>query len=433
MWLGLVILLIRAPAASAQAADGQVVQSALDQAAAMLQSDRARAALTALAPAETLEPLNPWLWYYRGLAHMHLRNAYVAIECFDRVLDRLAELGDPDPDLASSARHCRRRARQKVLRVTARAGLAYDTNVSFLGDVAAGLGLVSGEPDGKFGSSAEIWYAPIATEDHELCVAARLGHTWHFEIDAFDYQDYGASIRYAHWLGERWEASIQYDYDYTLLGNDSFLSNHALTPGIQYHWPTSTDWFALNKTGVYYQFNGRDFLFDVEPEFDRDGVANGVGVEQCFEFRPLPDTTHKGDLTLGYRYDSISTEGTEFDRNAHNCYVGVGLPILNPWAPDRYLILPDKELAFRFSVNWEIADYRERSRIDDRRRHRHDVTTTYGFSLSQKLVEDPDYGDLTLHGIINWTDAESNLTANQGMEPFTYDKVVYGMQLEWSW
>ena len=433
MCLGLAAPFIRTPVVCAQSPDDQAAQSALDRAAAMLQSDHPRSALDALVPVEALEPLNPWLWYYRGLAHTRLRNAYVAIGCFDRALDRLAELGDPDPDLASSARHCRHRARQQILRVSARAGLAYDTNVSFLGDVATGLGLVSGQPDGRFGSSAEIRYAPIVTEDHELSVAARLGHTWHFEIDDFDTQDYGGAIRYAHWFGERWEASIQYDYDYTLLGNDAFLSNHAVTPSIQYHWPTSAEGASLDKTGVYYQFNGRDFLFATEPGFDRDGVANGVGAEQSFEFQPLPGTTRKGDLTLGYRYDSISTEGTEFDRNTHNFYVGVGLPLLNPRAPDRYLILPDKELIFRFGVSWEIADYRERSLIDDWSRHRGDVTTTYGFSVSQKLVEDPDHGDLTLHGIVHWTDAESSLTANRGMEPYTYDKVVYGVQLEWSW
>jgi len=409
------------------------VGSALESAGTLLQEGKPRAALEALQPIEQIEPKNPWLWFYRGLAHCRLGNAYRALESFDRALEVLAEFGNPDPQLTEAIRKYRRQARCQVLSLNYQTGLAYDTNVSFLGDAATGPGLITGRRDGKFASNFEFQYAPVATEDQALVLSGRLGHTWHFAVEQFDYQDYGSSIRYARRLERHWQASVQYDYDMMFLDNEPFLSNHSLTPGLQFDWHPGTQTFALDKTNVYYQFSGRDFLFETEPEFDRDGIVNAIGVEQSFLFRPLPATSRTGDLTLGYRFESVSTQGSEFDRNDHDFYVGFGLPLLRPWAPDEYLILPEKELVFRFQVDFQIGDYRDLGLLDRFERQRRDHITTYNFCVSQKILEHPDYGDLTLHGIINWTDARANVEMRDGSDPFTYDKVVYGVQLEWSW
>lgn len=409
------------------------VRSALESAGSFLRIDEPQAALEALQPIEQLEPKNPWLWFYRGLAHDRLGNAYVAMESLDRALDLLAEFGNPDPQLAETIRKHRRRTRRQVLNLNYQTGLAYDTNVSFLGNVAAATDLITGRQDGKFTSNLDFQFAPIATDNQTLVFGGRLGHTWHFAVEQFDYQDYGSSIRYARRFDRHWQASVQYDYDVTFLGNEPFLSNHALTPGLQYDWHPGTALFAPDKTNVYYQFSGRDFLFETEPAFDRDGIVNAFGIEQSFLFRPLPASSRTADLTLGYRFESISTQGSEFDRNNHDYYLGLGLPLLRPWAPDDYLILPDKELVFRFNVDFQTGDYRDRGLLDRFGRQRNDRITTYGFSISQRILEHPDYGDLTLHGIIHWTDARSDVEMRDRATPFTYDKVVYGMQLEWSW
>ena len=48
-------------------------------------------------------------------------------------------------------------------------------------------------------------------------------------------------------------------------------------------------------------------------------------------------------------------------------------------------------------------------------------------------------GDLTLRAIIHWTDADSNVRIEDPQwshiqsAPFTYDKIVYGIQLHWQW
>ena len=142
---------------------------------------------------------------------------------------------------------------------------------------------------------------------------------------------------------------------------------------------------------------------------------------------------------MGYFFDSIFTDGSEFARREHNFFAGLAVPLIDPADPTKYLLIPDKELVFRFGAQWQIGRYRNRSIIDHDHDRRHDYITTLNFGLSQTLLKDVDYGDLVLHGLISWTDADSNSTVQSRNFPyrrsssFTYDKVVYGLQLEWTW
>lgn len=446
-WVSAFFLAVQAPAATpptpppeAAAHTGDSVQADLDAAGSHLHNQHPRAALEALARVARVEPDNPWLAFYRGLAQLQRGNAYLAMEQFDLARDRLAVLGDPDPQLAATIRTYRRQARRLALRVDYRAGLAYDTNVSYLGDVGADFDLVTGQSDTRFASGFYLHYAPVVTEDEALVAAVRLDHTWHCKVHDFNFQDYGVSLRYARRILDPVELSLTYEYDMTLLGNDAFLSNHALTAGLGLLWDrgdTAGDkagkWFWPQRTDVTYGFVGRDFLFDTSPAFDRDGHIHAVGVAQRFAFRPWPETIHTGELTLGYRYEASVTEGSEYDRDSHYFYVQLGVPILNPWAPNQYLLIADKELRFDFGVNWQLDDYNKASLVDQYRRQRFDQLNTYYWALSQKLIDDPDYGQLTVLGLINWTAAQSNLRTADELAPFNYDKVVYGVQLEWSW
>jgi len=109
----------------------------------------------------------------------------------------------------------------------------------------------------------------------------------------------------------------------------------------------------------------------------------------------------------------------------NNFFFGMAMPLPS--------LIPDKELIFRFNLHWLLAKYQEPSQIDREGDNRDDVIRILSWTLSQKLIEDPKLGDLTLHALIHWTDTKSNVTASDGSSPFTYDKVLYGLQLEWSW
>ena len=129
-----VVLAVAVPSSGQEAG----VQASLGSAAELLQVGRARQALAALRPVEAAEPDNPWLWYYKGSAYLHLRRPYDAMEAYDHALDTLGALGDPDPALTQLVRRHRRAARQQVFRVSFRTGLAHDSNVSFLGGGVSG-------------------------------------------------------------------------------------------------------------------------------------------------------------------------------------------------------------------------------------------------------------------------------------------------------
>ena len=399
-----------------------------------INAGRARQALATLESVERLEPDNPWLALYRGLAHLQLGDPYLAMAQFDRGIEALAALGNPEPDLADTMRQYRRVARRQVLTFSYRVGLGYDTNVSYLGsNVAIGPGLITGRRDSEVTSRFELAYAPVATATDTVTMGVRLDHAWYDKIHEFNYQDYGSTLRYARRLDDHWELSLRYDYDQILLDNQSFLSSHALSPALEYHWRAAPRPIALDTTSVYYQYNRQHYPIRVDPLFNRDGDVHVLGVQQSFAFQPLPAAARSGELTCGYRYVSYITKGTEFDEIARSVYVNVNVPVLNPIAPQQYLILPDKELMFRFSFSWELDGYRNISVLDRYGRQRRDTIRTYGFCLSQKLVQHPRYGDLTLHGMIDLTDADSNIATRDQGTPFTYDKVVYGAQLEWTW
>lgn len=414
------------------------VAAGLERAAALLLAGRPTEALEVLRPVERHEPDNPWLWFYRGTARLQLGEPYRAMDDYDHALDVLAALGEPDPDLTRRIHVHRRRARQQVLSFTLQTGFAWDTNVTFLGDDIIGtVDRISGRPDGKFSTSFDLHFAPIADAEQTLTLGTRLAHAWHFSVTDFNFQDYGATVAYARRFGRNWEAAVRYDYDMMLLGNDSFLSNHAVTPSLGYFWDPVDAPLRPKQTRVYYQFEWRSFLFDTPRAFDRDGPGHGVGVDQSFAFEPVEGWVW--DLAAGYRWMIELTRGTEFERRTHDFLVSVGVPLVRPGSPHEYLILRDLPLIFRFSAQWQIGDYLRRSLIDSRGRRRSDVITVLGWSLSQKLIEDPDLGDLTLHGIIQWMNADSNVAIRDPRRPssvsrpFSFDKVVYGVQLAWTW
>jgi hypothetical protein len=402
----------------------QIVEQAFDEAAKSLQQGRHGEALGALQAIEAVEPKNPWLWYFRGTTHRSLGDPYKAMEAYDRALDELAAAGNPDPQLVERILWERRAARRQVFSLSAQIGLAYDSNVSFTGDGST-TAIVSGRGDGKFASLLQLDYVPHITNEDAVAVGLRLNHTWHFSIEEFNYQQYGGYVRYTRRLAEKWVFDIRYDYDLSYLGNESFSSIHAITPRISYRWAEGDSAFRPVESGLFYRIQAKDFLFSTDSRLDRDGFANAVGLEQSFLL--TPDASKPNwvwDVFAGYQLESDATQGREFDRLSNDFYLGLSVPVRNP-------LFDNKDLTFQFLASWELDRYRNPSLYDRRRRERRDLITTLGVVISQLLVSDPHNGDLILHGILNWTDADSNIKSRDGSEPFTYDKLVAGFQLEW--
>ncbi len=399
------------------------VRSALETAAGHLQRSDARAALDALAPIEQLEPDNPWLWYYRGNAHRILSDPRQAMKDYDVAINSLHALGDPDPQLANTIEVARRNARRDIYSLSLQAGLAYDSNVSF-GGSGGGVTFVAGREDGKFATSFQWDYVPILTEQESVTVGLRLADSWHFSVEEFNYQDYGGYVRYSRKLTDPWKFDLQTDYDISYLGNEPYLSNLALSPGFTYQWPVTDARFRADQSTIAYRIDFQDFLFDTDPGLDQDGYVQSLDLNQTFQFRPGSMSDRAWTVAAGYRFQSFNTEGTEFDRFANTIQLGLTIPVVNPLAPD-------KECTFRFTAAVEMDDYWNRSQFDKDRGTRDDLITMLGAVISQQLIDDPRRGELILHAIVGWTDADSDVRTSRGEDPFTYDKLVAGFQLEW--
>src|SRR5262245_11983461 len=157
----------------AQTPEEDAVRAALESAAAQIAEGKYSAALETLNKVEAREPDNPWMWFYRGTAHLQLGEPYRAMDAYDRALAILKDLDEPDKELTAKIRQQRFTARRQVLHLSLSMGLAYDTNVSYVGS-STGLNIVSGKPDMLFGTQVQLDYVPVATADHAVTIGARL-------------------------------------------------------------------------------------------------------------------------------------------------------------------------------------------------------------------------------------------------------------------
>lgn len=416
------------------------VRGLLDSAAELIVQGRPGEALGKLNQVAIHEDRNPWMLAFTGAALSQLGRPFEAIEQLRAAAEAVRSERIDDPDLERLIARYEREARRQLLNISYRVGLAYDTNVSFANDAVPGLDIVSGRADGVFGSDFRLDYALLASQTDTIVAGARLGQTWNFSIEQFDVQDYGGYVRYGRQIGDSWLAEMQYDYDLILLDRDSFVSAHRLMPSVMYQWQPEPGLLRPDRTRVYAQIEFDDFRYETDPVFDRDSTVWGIGVDQELLFQPLSQLDWIWRIGLAYRFSCISTDGREFDQMAHDMGAAATIPLINPNQPGQYLFLPDKELLLRLGCTWRIEDYRNASLIDASGDARSDLITTYTVGLSQVLIDDPKLGTMTLHGLIQWTQSESNVTAaqqNRGrtsyFEPFTYDKQVYGVQVEWRW
>lgn len=408
------------------------VRAALERAAVELNLGRPAAALHALKSVAELEPDNPWLAYYESAASLQLDAPYDAMTSLDRAWDLADGAPTRDEALLRRIEAIRTEARRRVLQVSLRLGIAYDTNVAFLGEGAVTADLVTGDDDWLFESRFSVAFAPIMERGTSLTVGASAVNSWHFRIDEYDVQEYSSFVQYARSLGPQTEALLGLRVFRVLLGNESYVNAAAGTLGLRYEWPGSKEPLRLLDSTIEAGAEFRDFRFPVDDELDQDGWVSWAGFVQRFTLAQK-DQPHAA-LTgrIGYAFSHYDTDGSEFDRNAHRILFGFDMPLMNPDRPGEYLILPDKPLWMGFTYDWEFARHRNDSVFTRRDEARRDRTNTFGLTLSQVLIDTPDR-ELILHVIAGYTDADSNIRLPDRTRPFTFDKYVFGLQFEWSW
>lgn len=330
-------------------------------------------------------------------------------------------------------------------------GGVYDTNVILLGRDTAlplnighkydfGFGLQSGFSVSRYLSKTE---APVG-ESLSFGIGGRTEHTWYSAIHEFDLNAYSGQA-FVNWqpvpdvyLG------LEYDYSYTMLGHDPFISGNRLTPVVSRIWRKApgaggTMGEEAGRTDVWYNYDYRNYLERIgDPRFNRDGKYQSVGVRHTFNLLKSADlwpgyyAAHEQErryfgrrwlsLGLGYVFRDERTRGSEFDLAGHSILAGVEVPL-----PYRL------SLEFEAVLTWE--DYAAPSIFDYRRNERSDFVQGYNVGLTHTFVARGENSTLPtlevkLRGGVGLTFQNSNIWDRLSQDIYEYNRAIYGLQLK---
>ncbi|UCC28852.1 MAG: hypothetical protein JSU86_11695 [Phycisphaerales bacterium] len=343
---------------------------------------------------------------------------------------------------------------RKDLSLSLYAGARWDSNVVLLGERTDLPRDISDERDFGFTAGASLDYTYDITEQLTLGLQARTSQLWNCEVHEFDQQTYGGSVALQHEAMREVDEfgpvylTLQYDFDYTLLGRSEFLQSHALTPSVGVYWAGQRA-----QTDVFLTYEIRDYsepLYD--RRFNRDGTYLTIGVSQRVKMTEMTAVYtdlgwepwgSPGDESLAQEdpdyprrymtpyaaagYSQDATAGDEFDRKAVALLLGVEMPL--PWGWE-----------FDASASFEWERYPQGSLVDFHRRVRRDLVQEYGLALSRTFVLRAgnqanrytpaiDRLLMTVHAHATWTDDDSNVVDRFGQAIFSYDRAVYGLSV----
>jgi|GEM_PF-4830715 len=331
-------------------------------------------------------------------------------------------------------------------------GLNRDTNVVLLGERTDLPRDISREEDYGLSLITAVDYTKQLAPGWIFGFQGRVTQLWHADVDEYDQQTYGGTVALQHEIMEKRDRfgpvylSMQYDYDYTLLGRSAFLESHALRPSVRAYWNE-----RRGESELYARYNIRDYREPLsDRRYNRDGTYGGIGFlhkHKCVDMTPyyqergIEPWGHSGDpeirqddpdypsrfLTgrwlLEYGWDS--TDGDEFDRKSYATGFGVGMPL--PWGID-----------MDFVARYEWGEYAHGSLIDFHRRPRRDFIQEYSLGVARTFVLQPgDYQNrfspqfdrtvMTVRAFVDYTDDDSNVVDRSGQAVFSYDRWVYGI------
>jgi len=352
-------------------------------------------------------------------------------------------------------------------------GFAYDTNVTLLGNHSPLPPNIGRKDDFRFGTGTAVGYTvDLAKYSPSLDrwtfgALGRASSNWHSSIKEFNEQNYGGSVALQHKTLDAWDGggtmhgpfytSLQYDYDYYLLGNDGFLSLNRVSPqftlythdqraatsfGFRYELRDYQEPLAArryNRDGNYYTFNVSESvnLVDMTSFYKSLGwqpwglAYDPVDPEKYDSDDPRQDPTgYRRWLRpyIGFEYGWDSTAGTEYDMNHYLLASGISVPL--PYG-----------VVFDFNGQWEWQDYYHRgSMVDSRRRSREDFVQRYRFGFERRFVLVPgnrinrntltmDRVEMSLRADVQFTDDDSNVTNRAAGDVFSYDRAIWGLSV----
>ncbi len=347
--------------------------------------------------------------------------------------------------------------RRNDIQISTSMGLHYDTNVVLLGERTDLPRGVSDKKDFGLGAGLFVDYTLDLNDKWTLGLQLRTTQIWHCEIDEFDEQRYGGSAALQYELMPERDGTgpihvrLQYDYDYTLLGRDGFLSAQNISPNLRFFWNE-----RRAETNLYVTYGLRNYF---EPLYDRrynrDGEYISMGAVQSYKLYDMAEHYRSKGIEpwggtndellaqddedyparylkpfLGVEYGWDSTDGDEFDQNEYTLLAGIRVPL--PYGFDL-------DAAADFS--WQ--EYRHGSLIDYHRRARRDFIQRYSLGVARTFVlrggqavnrytPTIDRVLMTIRAHAAWTLDDSNVVDRLGQAIFEYDRAIYGLSVAFS-
>lgn len=330
-------------------------------------------------------------------------------------------------------------------------GNRYDTNVILLGeDTLLPLSLPRDDDYAaytqaefnisRYFPSSEMQSRGWFGEDLLIGMGGTTAQVWQANIHEFDLNQYSGRA-YVNWQPWKdWYFGLQYEYAYTMLGNEAFIGSHRISPTASKLWRDGGG-DVRSRTDLFYTLDLREY-FDPEDDFrlNRDGNYHALGLTQTFNVVRAKDylaayyETHEKEreffandwlrVYLGYLLRSERTDGTEFDMLANTILWGLRVPL-----PYRFTFGLDGEFT------WE--DYNHRSIFDYFGKERFDFVQRYDFSLTHTFVAQGEMHDerwrtleIKLRMGIELTFQNSNVFDRLGQDIYQYDRANYGVELQ---
>ncbi len=239
-------------------------------------------------------------------------------------------------------------------------GIQYDSNVILTSDDSAMPEGISNESDRRVFFYLNSNYLYPVTKRLSIGPTFAFYQSLHAELDEFDTRQFRPGLEIRHLTGNSINLSLRYDYENTLVGEDTYLLAHNITPEIIIS--EGNGLFSV----VRYRYKNKDFrdseLFTANDE--RDGDNHQIQINQ---YIPLFKSV---TMRIGYAYDRDSTDTDFWSYDGHMGYVGYKTDLGNT-------------LVFDISGQYYKKDYDADYPGSDQ--NREDDTTTFSLSLSKTI------------------------------------------------
>ena len=177
---------------------------------------------------------------------------------------------------------------------------------------------ISHQHGGYLQSDLYLYYTALTTPRDEVTLAY-INQTQFYEDDLkeIDSQIHQLTLTWSHEINQKFTINQTLLNEYSVIGDESFRNRISYQPGLQYLRDEHTA-YEVSPTISVDHYAGEP----VSKAADRDGWVPGLAL---ISYRYLESI--KANLTVGATYNNFQREGSDYDHDAYQAFVSVGIPL----------------------------------------------------------------------------------------------------------